>query len=346
MKTNSPLAPASDIRILRIRDVVERTTLCATTIRRLVRENRFPPPIALGGRAKGWPEYLVDAWLESCLACRSRMRTLQDPIDLPRWTPALELRHSRCGIRMLRLRAVARRVSVKKSHVYRLIAWRRFPAPAPLGERRRAWCARGRCGVGCVDRGDAAGSGFPVPHDACVVQGQGRWRRARRQVEAVRRPLAPGCSQEGKATRIRSGIVLRVRVGEGGAVQCRPRSWRPRLSPRSSGRLATPFRGAVESRLVRSLARGRPRSTAASPNHCGGLCGGQGPESSLGPGSQFFKKPRSKAGSGPKGGGGGGGNRTRVRWRSAVGSTCLASSTSLTVRPPTGRVATGEPAEL
>ena len=47
-----------------------------------------------------------------------------------------------------------------------------------------------------------------------------------------------------------------------------------------------------------------------------------------------------------KGDGGGGGNRTRVRWRSAVGSTCLAASFDLTVRPPTGRVATGEPAEL
>ena len=35
--------------------------------------------------------------------------------------------------------------------------------------------------------------------------------------------------------------------------------------------------------------------------------------------------------------GGGGGNRTRVRKSSAVGSTCLAESLSLTIRYPTGR---------
>lgn len=49
--------------ILRLPAVKARTGLSRSTIYLRISKNEFPAPISLGGRAVGWLEFEVDAWL-------------------------------------------------------------------------------------------------------------------------------------------------------------------------------------------------------------------------------------------------------------------------------------------
>ena len=50
-------------KILRLPVVKARTGLSRSTIYLRVSQGRFPSPVSLGGRAVGWIEAEVDAWL-------------------------------------------------------------------------------------------------------------------------------------------------------------------------------------------------------------------------------------------------------------------------------------------
>ena len=50
--------------ILRLPAVKARTGLSRSTIYLRISEDRFPKPISLGGRAVGWVESEIQAWLE------------------------------------------------------------------------------------------------------------------------------------------------------------------------------------------------------------------------------------------------------------------------------------------
>ena len=52
-------------KMLRRREVQARTCLSKTTLYRFISESRFPRPVPLGIRARGWPEDEVDTWLEA-----------------------------------------------------------------------------------------------------------------------------------------------------------------------------------------------------------------------------------------------------------------------------------------
>lgn len=57
------------IRILRRRQVVERTGLPTSTLYDKIAKKQFPAPIKLGsGSAVGWIESEIDAYLEQCVA--------------------------------------------------------------------------------------------------------------------------------------------------------------------------------------------------------------------------------------------------------------------------------------
>jgi len=58
----------SRLSILRRREVEARTGLSRSTIYLRVAERSFPSPISLGGRAVGWVEDEVEAWLQQQLA--------------------------------------------------------------------------------------------------------------------------------------------------------------------------------------------------------------------------------------------------------------------------------------
>ena len=60
-------------RILRRKQVETRTGLSRSTIYARMAENSFPRPVNLGGgRAVGWLESEIDAWLEACISERSK----------------------------------------------------------------------------------------------------------------------------------------------------------------------------------------------------------------------------------------------------------------------------------
>jgi len=52
-----------DYRMLRLPAVLVRTGLSRSTIYLRISEGRFPKPISLGGRAVGWVEAEINAWL-------------------------------------------------------------------------------------------------------------------------------------------------------------------------------------------------------------------------------------------------------------------------------------------
>lgn len=50
--------------ILRLPAVKARTGLSRSTIYLRIAEGKFPPSISLGGRAVGWPQNLIESWIE------------------------------------------------------------------------------------------------------------------------------------------------------------------------------------------------------------------------------------------------------------------------------------------
>ncbi len=62
----APVQPrAPPFRMLRFADVTECTGLSRTTIWRRVRAGTFPAPLSLGENSFGWPENLIQEWIES-----------------------------------------------------------------------------------------------------------------------------------------------------------------------------------------------------------------------------------------------------------------------------------------
>lgn len=60
--TNQPRTPG---RVLRIREVCERTGRSRTMVYDDVKAGRFPAPIKIGLRAIAWREGDIDHWLET-----------------------------------------------------------------------------------------------------------------------------------------------------------------------------------------------------------------------------------------------------------------------------------------
>lgn len=61
------------LTILRRKQVEIRTGLSRSTIYARISEGTFPPPIDLGGRAVGWLESEIDAWLQSRIAASRKI---------------------------------------------------------------------------------------------------------------------------------------------------------------------------------------------------------------------------------------------------------------------------------
>jgi prophage regulatory protein len=51
------------MRILRLKDVIEKTGLARSTIYKYVSAGTFPEPIPLGGRSVGWVQVEVHGWI-------------------------------------------------------------------------------------------------------------------------------------------------------------------------------------------------------------------------------------------------------------------------------------------
>lgn len=61
----------TDLRVLRIKQVVELTGLARATVYKYIQERAFPRPISLVGASVGWLEAEVEFWLASCAEASS-----------------------------------------------------------------------------------------------------------------------------------------------------------------------------------------------------------------------------------------------------------------------------------
>ncbi len=54
-----------ETQVLKLKDVINQTTLSSSTIYRLVQAGEFPKPIKLAAHASGWLESDIEDWIES-----------------------------------------------------------------------------------------------------------------------------------------------------------------------------------------------------------------------------------------------------------------------------------------
>ncbi|WP_133858882.1 AlpA family transcriptional regulator [Comamonas sp. JUb58] len=60
------------MRVLKIREVLLKTSLGKTAIYALIKTSNFPKPISLGVRSVGWIEAEIDAWILEKIGLRDR----------------------------------------------------------------------------------------------------------------------------------------------------------------------------------------------------------------------------------------------------------------------------------
>ena len=54
-----------DTRFMRLKEVMERTSLSRSTIYQMISAGSFPKQIALGPRAVAWHQCEIDEWMEA-----------------------------------------------------------------------------------------------------------------------------------------------------------------------------------------------------------------------------------------------------------------------------------------
>jgi prophage regulatory protein len=61
------------VRTLRMKDLPSKVGFQPSTIYGLIAQGKFPKPYKLtpGGRAAGWQEAVIDAWITKCLGDQS-----------------------------------------------------------------------------------------------------------------------------------------------------------------------------------------------------------------------------------------------------------------------------------
>lgn len=60
------------MRVLKIKEVLLKTSLGKTAIYALIKTSDFPKPISLGIRSVGWIEEEIDAWILEKIGLRDR----------------------------------------------------------------------------------------------------------------------------------------------------------------------------------------------------------------------------------------------------------------------------------
>ncbi|SNY97901.1 AlpA family transcriptional regulator [Halomonas sp. hl-4] len=58
------------MKLIRIKDVMERTGLARSTIYKYISLGQFPQPIKLGTRAVAWVESEIDVWINDSIKRR------------------------------------------------------------------------------------------------------------------------------------------------------------------------------------------------------------------------------------------------------------------------------------
>lgn len=58
------------MRILRLRDVMDKTGLARSTVYKYIEAGTFPKPIDLGGRSVGWVDEEINDWIQEKISQR------------------------------------------------------------------------------------------------------------------------------------------------------------------------------------------------------------------------------------------------------------------------------------
>ena len=61
---NNQKGPIMSVKILRRTEVEQIVGLSRSTLYAMMAENTFPKPIKLGKRAVGWPDNVIETWIE------------------------------------------------------------------------------------------------------------------------------------------------------------------------------------------------------------------------------------------------------------------------------------------
>ena len=125
--------------LLRTRELLERAAVSESHWRRHEHNCQYPKRGHLGPRARGLPEDVLDLFLAQCLALRAAMRSLTEPVTLPRWSPDHVPAQYPRGIQMVTRSEVELLVGLRHTAIYDAIGDGTFPWPAPLGDRVRRW---------------------------------------------------------------------------------------------------------------------------------------------------------------------------------------------------------------
>lgn len=59
----------SRLKMLRLPEVSDRVGVSRATLYRWIEDGSFPRQIRLGRRSMGWPEHVVDNWLQDRISC-------------------------------------------------------------------------------------------------------------------------------------------------------------------------------------------------------------------------------------------------------------------------------------
>lgn len=60
----------SDLRFIRLKEVMALTALGRSSIYKFMDENRFPKRVLLGGRAVAWLDTEIHDWMNECISNR------------------------------------------------------------------------------------------------------------------------------------------------------------------------------------------------------------------------------------------------------------------------------------
>jgi prophage regulatory protein len=128
-------------RLLRIKQVEEKTGFKRAHLYALMREGKFPKSVHLGIRSVGWDSIEIDRWIAERIAERNVEQfqgqdfapSAADYRVLKNKHPVNAERH------ILRLGEVEEKTNLDGKRIYELIAMNDFPRPIPLGKRSVGW---------------------------------------------------------------------------------------------------------------------------------------------------------------------------------------------------------------
>ena len=69
-----PKPSEPNMRVLKLKEVLLKTSLGKTTVYALLKKSKFPKPIYLGVRSVGWIESEIDDWILQKICARDQPR--------------------------------------------------------------------------------------------------------------------------------------------------------------------------------------------------------------------------------------------------------------------------------